>query len=91
MTRPQHFVSISGGKDSTATACLAIEQAERRGYTPRFLFADTGNEHDITIEHVAYLADALGIKHRHRLPCDRAGGAARLHAPLPLRRYRQRA
>ncbi|MGL9687647.1 MAG: hypothetical protein ACQBVK_02560, partial [Candidatus Phytoplasma sp. TWB_XP] len=46
---------------STATACLAIEQAERRGYTPRFLFADTGNEHDITIEHVAYLADALGI------------------------------
>jgi 3'-phosphoadenosine 5'-phosphosulfate sulfotransferase (PAPS reductase)/FAD synthetase len=57
----QHFVSISGGKDSTATACLAIERAERRGFEPRFLFADTGNEHDVTIEHVDYLARTLGV------------------------------
>ncbi len=60
-TKVQHFVSISGGKDSTATACLAVERAERTGFTPRFLFADTGNEHDVTLEHVAYLARTLGI------------------------------
>ncbi|WP_294189040.1 phosphoadenosine phosphosulfate reductase family protein [uncultured Sphingomonas sp.] len=59
--RAQHFVSISGGKDSTATACLAVERAERTGFAPRFLFADTGNEHDVTLEHVAYLAHTLGI------------------------------
>lgn len=56
-----HFVSISGGKDSTATACLAIERAQRRSMELRFLFADTGNEHPLTLEHVAYLATALGI------------------------------
>lgn len=61
MTAFQHFVSISGGKDSTATACLAIERADRRGYTPRFLFADTGNEHPLTLAHVAYLGQALGV------------------------------
>lgn len=37
-----HFVSISGGKDSTATACLALERAQRRPMELRFLFADTG-------------------------------------------------
>lgn len=58
----QHFVSISGGKDSTATACLAVERAERRGFTPRFLFADTGNENQITLDHVGYLGQALGVE-----------------------------
>ncbi len=61
MMRAQHFVSISGGKDSTATACLALERAERRGMDIRYLFADTGNEHEITLEHVDYLARTLGI------------------------------
>lgn len=56
-----HFVSISGGKDSTATACLALERAERRGMEMRFLFADTGNEHPITLEHVDYIARTLGV------------------------------
>ena len=57
----EHFVSISGGKDSTATACLAIERAEKRDMRLRFLFADTGNEHDITLEHVDYIGRTLGI------------------------------
>lgn len=56
-----HFVSISGGKDSAATACLAIERAERRSMELRFLFADTGNEHPLTLEHIDYLARTLGI------------------------------
>lgn len=59
--KAQHFVPISGGKDSTATACLAIERAEKRGIEPRFLFADTGNEHQITLDHVGYLGQALGV------------------------------
>lgn len=59
--RVQHFVSISGGKDSTATACKAKERAERRNMQVRYLFADTGNEHELTLEHVDYLGRALGI------------------------------
>lgn len=59
--RPLHVINISGGKDSTAVACLAIERAERRDMEMRFMFADTGNEHPITLEHVDYLARALGV------------------------------
>ncbi|MGF7152633.1 phosphoadenosine phosphosulfate reductase domain-containing protein [Novosphingobium gossypii] len=59
--KPVHFVSISGGKDSTATMCLAIERAQRRSMNVRFIFADTGNEHPITLAHVDYLADRLGV------------------------------
>lgn len=58
----QHFVSISGGKDSQAVACLMVERVARRDFgnmPPRFVFADTGNEHPATIEHVAYLSDWL--------------------------------
>ena len=54
-----HVVSISGGKDSAATAVLAIEQHGREAC--RFAFADTGNEHESTIEHVAYMARHLGV------------------------------
>lgn len=62
MIRAQHFVSISGGKDSQAVACLMVERAQRRDFgnmPPRFLFADTGNEEQITLDHVAYLSDWL--------------------------------
>lgn len=62
MTAFQHFVSISGGKDSTATACLAIERAQKRDMNLRFLFADTGNEHPLTLEHIDYLGRALGVE-----------------------------
>ncbi|MGO4278249.1 phosphoadenosine phosphosulfate reductase domain-containing protein [Cupriavidus sp. RAF20_2] len=55
-----HVVSMSGGKDSTATAILAIEQHGRDAC--RFVFADTGNEHEATYEYaLRYLPSALGI------------------------------
>lgn len=55
-----HVVSMSGGKDSTATAILAIDQHGRDAC--RFVFADTGNEHDATYEYALhYLPSALGI------------------------------
>lgn len=56
-----HVVSLSGGKDSTATAILAIEEHGREGC--RFVFADTGNEHEATYEYALhYLPQALGIR-----------------------------
>lgn len=49
-----NIVSISGGKDSTAMALLAIErEVENLG----FVFADTGHEHPMTYEYVEYLND----------------------------------
>ncbi|WP_112177094.1 phosphoadenosine phosphosulfate reductase domain-containing protein [Paraburkholderia unamae] len=56
-----HVVSMSGGKDSTATALLAIELHGREGC--RFVFADTGNEHEATYEYaLGYLPQTLGVE-----------------------------
>lgn len=57
---PVHVISMSGGKDSTATAILAIELHGRENC--RFVFADTGNEHESTYEYaLGYLPETLGI------------------------------
>lgn len=62
----QHIIPISGGKDSSAVACLAVERFERRAFgnlKPRFVHCDVGaNEHQITIDHIAYLSDWLQSK-----------------------------
>lgn len=56
---PIACVSLSGGKDSTATALLAMDS----GQPTRFVFADTGNEHELTYQYVReYLPTRLGIK-----------------------------
>jgi 3'-phosphoadenosine 5'-phosphosulfate sulfotransferase (PAPS reductase)/FAD synthetase len=55
-----HCVSISGGKDSAATAILALETQPRESL--RFAFCDTGNEHESTPEWLAYMARHLGIE-----------------------------
>lgn len=56
-----HVVSMSGGKDSTPTTLVALETQPREGL--RFVFADTGNEHEATLEYnMDYLPRALGIK-----------------------------
>lgn len=51
-----NLISISGGKDSTAMALLAIE---RQTENLRFVFADTGHEHQQTYEYVRYLGEQL--------------------------------
>ena len=51
-------LSISGGKDSTATMLLAIE---RDTENLSAIFADTGHEHPLTYEYIDYLQDRLGI------------------------------
>lgn len=53
-----HVVSISGGKDSTATALLARELESPENI--RRVFADTGNEHELTYEYLQYLEDNIG-------------------------------
>lgn len=61
-----HLVSVSGGKDSTATLLYALATQPRESV--RAVFADTGNEHEATIEYVAYLADATGVPIRTLKP-----------------------
>ena len=54
-----HVVSVSGGKDSAATAILALETMPRESL--RFIFCDTGNEHESTYDWLDYMAGHLGI------------------------------
>lgn len=60
MNTPLPLVSISGGKDSTATLLVAISQHGAQGV--RAVFADTGNEHQATYDYVRYLGGRLGIE-----------------------------
>lgn len=54
-----HIVSTSGGKDSTATLLLALKQFPNQVIP---VFADTGNEHELTYEYLEYLEQTLGLK-----------------------------
>jgi len=51
-----NIVSVSGGKDSTALLLLALE---RQPDNLQAVFADTGNEHQITYDYVQYLNDKV--------------------------------
>lgn len=52
----QHVLSFSGGKDSTAMYLHAMESG--RDFLP--VFADTGNEHEITLDYVRDLPRRTG-------------------------------
>ena len=52
------IVSMSGGKDSTATALRVIES----GLSARYVFADTGWEAPETYDYLDYLRAQLGIE-----------------------------
>ncbi|MDH0120805.1 MAG: phosphoadenosine phosphosulfate reductase family protein [Pseudomonas stutzeri] len=53
-----NVVSVSGGKDSSALLALAVamEAPNLRG-----VFADTGNEHELTLEYIDYLERMTGV------------------------------
>lgn len=54
----RNIVSVSGGKDSTATLLVAIAlDAENL----QAVFADTGNEHEQTYQYLDYLERATGV------------------------------
>ncbi|SET75626.1 phosphoadenosine phosphosulfate reductase family protein [Paracoccus homiensis] len=52
----QHIVNVSGGKDSTACYLLALQS----GRPFRAVMADTGNEHQITMDYAQGLAAKTG-------------------------------
>lgn len=54
-----NVISLSGGKDSTALALLAIE---RNVENLRFVFCNTGNEANETLEYISYLDEILHSK-----------------------------
>lgn len=53
-----NVVSVSGGKDSTATLLVAIARGVDQLSA---VFADTGHEHPETYEYVEYLQEATGV------------------------------
>lgn len=55
----KNLVSMSGGKDSTAMALLALEDHDKADIN--FAFSDTGHEHALTYEYLDYLRDKLQI------------------------------
>tara|TARA_R110000765_G_scaffold58936_4_gene114997 strand:- start:139 stop:1089 length:951 start_codon:yes stop_codon:yes gene_type:complete len=57
--RSTNIVSVSGGKDSTATLLLAIE---RQAENLRAVFCDTGHEHPETLAYVDRLSQQTGVQ-----------------------------
>lgn len=54
-----HIISLSGGKDSTATLLRACDRLPKTSIQP--VFVDTGNEHHQTYRYLDFLEDHLGL------------------------------
>lgn len=71
-------VNVSGGKDSTATLLLALDQLPKDMVMP--LFSDTKYEHSKTYKYLDYLEDQLGVK------IERVSSAIHESIPALIRR-----
>jgi phosphoadenosine phosphosulfate reductase len=76
------MIALSGGKDSTVAAALAVKAGIRRGY-----FFDTGIEFPETVETAKRVAEALGIELSEISAGDTFWRALRVYGP-PGRDYR---
>lgn len=56
-----HTFSFSGGKDSTALVLYGCEIADRKGFTPIIVAADTGHEHPMTYEYWDTVERHIGL------------------------------
>ena len=56
--KSMHVVSISGGKDSQATAIICLRNHPDDDI--HLVFCDTGNEHELTYAHLDYLEGVFG-------------------------------
>ena len=66
------IVPVSGGKDSTASLILAIEEVGKELVIP--VFNDTGWEHPLTYEYLEYLESHLDLKINRTIGGDRKDG-----------------
>ena len=85
-----HCVSLSTGKDSSATACLALETQPRESL--RFATCDTGNEHEEFLPYLAYMERHLGIEIavlRANFDAEIAGKAAYVRNVYPTKLIRE--
>lgn len=67
MMAVRHVISVSGGKDSTATLLLALQRVPRNDIMA--IFCDTGNEIPVTYDYLDDLERHLGVQ-IHRLKAD---------------------
>lgn len=83
-----HVVSVSAGKDSTATLLLALARVGKKRC--RFVFADTDNEHNAVYEYLEYLERTLDIRiDRLRANFDERIAAKRMYIARDQRKGRR--
>ncbi len=82
LDRGEPMVALSGGKDSTVAAAIAVEAGVSRGY-----FFDTGIEFPETIDTARRVADALGLELHEISAGDAFWRALEVFGP-PARDYR---
>ena len=73
----KNVLSYSGGKDSTAMLCLALE---RETDNLQVTMADTGNEHQTTYDYVEYVSNWMVNKGLKPIRLIRAEFASRIAA-----------
>lgn len=79
--RTLNIVSVSGGKDSTATALLAIEHKTDNLI---FVFADTGNEAEKTYDYLEYLDGILFERSGKHITCLKADFSDRIEKAIDM-------
>lgn len=76
------LLNLSGGKDSGGMLLFAKELYDRWGMQYQCVFADTGNEHPVTLEYVASLPSKTGCPPIQVVRADFSGRIAKKRANI---------